>query len=338
LKAIQIHQFGTPDVMRYETFPTPQPAPGEVLIRVESVSVNYADIMRRSNAVYPFPTPLPFTPGSEVAGTIAALGEGVEGPPIGTPVFGLVGTGSGGYAQFVVTPAAQVIPIPPGVSMDEAAALPVAGTTALLLLRETAGVKTGETVLIPGASGGLGSYAIQLAKLLGAGCVIAATGSRDKFKHASALGADAVVDYSTPTWVDEVREVTGGRGVDVILEMNGGAVFAQSLRALAPFGRLVVYGMSSGQPLEFDPTSILQFFYNPSLNQSIHVFNLGLWFGMRGEAAGKALGDLISYVASGQVKVPVTTLMPLSRAADAHRMIEAREATGKVILKPWLES
>ncbi len=337
MKAIQIHQFGSPDVLQYETLAMPQPAPGEIVIRVESASVNYSDILRRSNAVYPFPTPLPFVPGSEVAGTVAALGDGVQGPAVGTPVFGLAGNGHNGYAQYVATPAVQVIPILPGVTMDEAAALPVAGTTALLLLRESAGIQPGETVLIPGAAGGVGSYAVQLAKLLGAGKVIAATGSRGKFESASALGADAAVDYSTPAWVDEVRALTAGRGVDVMLEMNGGALFAQSLRALAPFGRVVVYGMASRQPLDFDPASILQFFYDPSLNQSIHVFNLGLWFGMRPEAAGKAMGDFIGYVASGAVKVPVTTVLPLSCAADAHRMIEARATTGKIILKPWLD-
>ncbi len=338
MQAIQLHQFGTADVLRYETIDQPQPDAGEILIKVESASVNYSDVARRSNAIYPFPTPLPFIPGSEVAGTVAALGAGVDGPPVGTPVFALGGNGSNGYAQYIATSANQVIPIPPGVTMDEAASLPVAGTTALMILRELAGLQPGETVLVQGASGGVGTYAIQLAKLLGAGLVIGATSTPEKQAIAQAIGADYTVNYTQPDWADKVRQITDGRGVDVVLEMNGGEIFAQGLRCLAPFGRLVVYGISSGQPLQFDEDAILHFFYNPGLNQSLHVFNLGIWFGMRPEVAGRAMGDLIGYVASGQLKVQVNHVLPLSRAAEAHRMMEERRSTGKIILKPWSEN
>jgi NADPH:quinone reductase len=231
-----------------------------------------------------------------------------------------------------------VIPIPPGISMEQAAALPVAGTTALLLLREMAQLQPGETVLIQGAAGGVGSYATQIAKLLGAGSVIGAVSSTAKFQTVLDLGADHVVDYTQSDWADQVHTLTGGRGVDVVLEMNGGTVFAQGLRCLAPFGRLVVYGIASRQPLQFDDASILHFFYNPSLNQSIHVFNLGLWFGLRPQAAAKAMGDLIGYVASGQVKVQIGHSLPLSQAAQAHQMIEQRRTMGKIILKPWVEA
>jgi NADPH:quinone reductase len=292
----------------------------------------------RSNALYPFPTPLPFIPGNEVAGTVAALGEGVSSPPVGTPVFALVGNGANGYAQYAVTPAQQVIPIPPGVTFDQAAAIPVAGLTPLLILKEIAQLKPGETVLIQGAAGGVGGYAIQLARILGAGRIIGATSTADKFSTVLESGADRAVDYTASGWADEVRTLTDGRGVDVLLEMNGGDSFGQSLSCLAPFGRLVVYGTASGKPLNFDADSILRFFYNPSLNQSIHVFNLGLWFGLRPAEAGQALGELIGYVASGQVRVRVNHILPLAHAAEAHRMIEQRRTTGKIILKPWLDA
>ncbi|MDX2163443.1 MAG: NADPH:quinone oxidoreductase family protein [bacterium] len=338
MKAVQLTQYGSPEVLEYLTVPDLTPAAGEVLIRVESASVNYADIARRANIPYPFPTPLPFIPGSEAAGTIEAVGDGVNGLAVGTPVFALVGTGSNAYAQYVVTAATQVIPIPSGVSYDEAAALPVAGTTALLILREMAALQPGESVLIQGAAGGVGSYAVQLARLMGAGLIIGATSSPDKFSAAMAHGAHHVVDYTQPGWTEQVGKLTDGRGVDVVLEMHGGHTFGSSLRVLAPFGRLVVYGIASREPLRFSDEHIHHFFYNPALNQSILVFNLGLWFGLRPAGAGKAMGDIIGYVASGQVKVPVNHRFPLSQAAEAHRLIEARRTTGKVILKPWAEA
>lgn len=338
MKAVQFYQFGSPSVLTYETVDKPQPGPGEILIRLESVSVNFSDVARRANLPYPFPTPLPFRPGSEAAGIVEALGEGVDGPPVGTPVFALIGAGANGYAQYAVTYASQVIPLPPMLDFDTAAALAVAGITALMVLRQMARLNTGETVLVQGAAGGVGSYAVQLAKILGAGKVIGAASAPAKFDTIRQLGADDVVDYSEPDWVEQVLDLTDGRGVDVILEMRGGSSFAEGLRCLAPFGRIIVYGNASGDPLIFDAESIMRFFYNPSLNQSIHVFNLGLWFGLRADAAADALRELIGLVASGQVRVPVDHVLPLARAEEAHRLMESRQSTGKIILKPWLEA
>ena len=335
MKAVQIKEFGSAEVLQYTTIEQPQPQAGEILIKVEAASVNYSDTSRRANASYPFPTPLPFIPGSEVAGTVAALGEGVIEPSIGTPVFALVGNGASGYAQYAVTPATQVIPMPPTVTSEQAAAIPVAGTSAVLIMREVAKLQQGETILIQGAAGGVGSYAVQIAKILGARQIIGATSSSAKFDSILANGADAVVDYSQPDWGQQVRKLTDGRGADVILEMRGGDGFIQNIQCLAPFGRIVVYGMASRQPLVFDEQSITQFFYDPSLNQSIHVFNLGLFFGMKPEVAGEAMGDLIGLVASGQINVQVDTVLPLSYAAEAHRMMEAGQTTGKIVLKPW---
>lgn len=336
MKAVQITQFGGPEVLQLVNVPDPTPAAGEILIKVEVASVNYSDIARRRNAIYPFPTPLPFIPGSEVAGVVAALGEGVAGPPVGTPVFALAGHGSNGYADYVATPAPQVIPIPPGVSPEQAVSLPVAGTTALMLVRETGQLRAGETILIQGAAGGVGSYAVQIAKLLGAGTLIGAVSSPAKFAPVQALGATHTIDYSQAGWAAQVHEITGGRGVDLLLEMNGGPTFSEGLKTLAPFARLIVYGMSSGQPLAFDAESVRRFFYDPSLNQSIHVFNLGLQFGMRPHAAAQAMTDLITYVAAGQIKVTVDATFPLHRAADAHRLMESRQSTGKILLKPGM--
>lgn len=335
MQKIQLTEFGGPEVLAVIEAPVPTPGPGQILVKVESASVNFADVIRRRNSPYPFPTSLPFTPGGEVAGTVEHLGAGVDGPPVGTPVFALVGNdGSSGYAQYAVADAAQVIPIPPGLSADEAAGIVVAGSTAIITLTEVAGLAAGESVLVQGAGGGVGLYAVQIAKILGA-TVIGAAGSAERRAAALAAGADHVVDYTRDGWSDEVRDLTGGHGVDVVLEIGGESTFGPSVAALAPFGRLVVVAMACGRPLTLHPATIGRFFYDPALNQSLHAFNVGLWFGLRPEAAGAALGTLLGWVASGQVTVPVGTVLPLARAADAHRLLEDRAGTGKIILRPW---
>jgi len=336
MEAIRAKSFGTPDVLVLENVPVPRPGPGQVLIRVESVGVNFSDVKRRRNDPYPFPTALPYTPGGEVAGAVEALGDSVAGPPVGTPVFALVGNdGSTGYAQFAVANAAQVIPIPPGLRADVASGLVIAGSTAVLILEESARLQAGESVLVQGAAGGVGSYAVQIAKLLGAGTVIGAAGSPENREAVLALGADHAVDYTLADWPDRVLEFTGGRGADVVLEMAGGAMFGQSVSCLAPFGRAVVYGSSSGEPLRMNPETVQTLFYEPSPNQSLVAFNLGLWFGPHPEPAVGALQTLIGFVSSGQVEVPIGHVLPLSRAAEAHRMLEERRTTGKIVLKPW---
>lgn len=336
MHAIQLSRFGGPEVLEPVEIETPVAAPGEILIRVESAAVNFADIMRRRNDAYPFPTRLPFIPGSEVAGTIEALGDGVEGPPVGSPVFAVVGgDGSTGYAQYAVADAQQVIPIPDGISADEASGIVIAGSTAMLTLTDQAGLAGGESVLIGGAGGGVGTYAIQIAKSLGAAVVIGAASTPEKRAAALAAGAHHVVDPTVAGWEDEARERAGGVGVDVVLEMSGGTTFAEGLSILAPFGRFVVYGIASGQAGVFSAEAQHQFFYDPSMNQSIHVFNIGLYFGMRPMIAVEAMTRLVGLVASGQVRVQVGETLPLSDAAEAHRRIEARQSTGKVVLKPW---
>jgi NADPH:quinone reductase-like Zn-dependent oxidoreductase len=333
---VRAERFGGPEELTVvRTAPVPRPGPGQILLRVDAAGVNFADVMRRRNDPYPFPTTLPFTPGGEVAGTVEALGDGVEGPPIGTPVFALVGhDGSTGYAQFAVADAQQVIPIPPGLSADEAAGIVVAGSTAVLTLTEVGGLQPGQTVLVEGAGGGVGRYAVQVAKLLG-GTVVGAASTAARREAALADGADHVVDYTRPGWEDQVRAVTGGHGVDLALQVGGDDTFHQVLAALAPFGRIVVVGVPGGRQLSLDAATVNRFFHDPALNQSLHAFNVGLFFGLRPRAAVAALTTLIGYVASGRVTVPVGTVLPLEQAADAHRLLETRAATGKIILKPW---
>ncbi len=336
METVLAKSFGAPDVLVLEEVPVPQPGPGQVLIRVESAGVNFSDVKRRRGDVYPFPTSLPYTPGGEVAGTVEALGDGIDDPLVGTPVFALVGDdGSTGYAQFALANAPQVVPTPKGLSPDVASGLVIAGSTALLILKDAARLQPGEAVLVQGAAGGVGSYAVQLAKLGGAGTVIGAASTPEKREKVLELGADYAVDYTQEGWPERVRGLTGGHGVDVLLEMADGATFGHSLSCLAPFGRAVIYGSSSGDSLQLDPEMTQALFYDPAPNQSLIAFNLGLWFGMRPETAVDAMQRLIGHVLSGQVKVPVGHVLPLSQAAEAHRMLEERRTTGKIVLKPW---
>ncbi len=332
---VRIDRFGGPEVLAVHRAEVPHPGPGQILVRVEAAGVNFADVMRRRQDPYPFPTLLPFTPGGEVAGVVEALGEGVSGPPVGTAVFALVGNdGSGGYAQYAVADARQVIPVPPGLGTDAAAGIVVAGATAMLVLTEVGNVQRGQTVLVEGAGGGVGGFAVQIARILGA-TVIGAASTPARREAALAAGADHVVDYTRPGWQEAVRDVTSGRGVDLVVQVGGDATIREAIAALAPFGRIVVVGMPGGRPLTLDAATVRSFFYDPALNQSLHAFNVGLFFGLRPEAAVRALTTLVGHVAAGEVTVPVGTVLALEEAAQAHRLLEARQTTGKIVLRPW---
>jgi len=229
IQAISIHQHGGPEALRLEELPTPAPGPGEIRIRVRSAAVNLSDTMRRRDDPYPFPTSLPFVPGGEVAGTVDALGDGVEGPAIGTRVPALAGPdGSTGYAQCAIAAAERVVPTPEGVDEETASTVLVAGVMPLLALSEVARLQPGESVLVPAAAGGVGSYAVQLVRRLGAATVIALAGSAAKREAALELGADQALDSTDPGWPERVRELTGGAGVDV-----AGAAIGRLLGMLA---------------------------------------------------------------------------------------------------------
>lgn len=335
MKVIQMTELGGPEVLRLVELDDPEPPPGTVLIRVQSAAVNFSDVMRRRGDAYPVPTALPFVPGGEVAGTVAALGAGVDGPPVGTAVFAVVGTdGSGGYAELALAGASAVIPVPPGVDADAAAGIVIAGGAAMLMLTQSARLAEDESVFVPAAAGGAGGFAVQIAKRLGAGPVIAGASTPAKRQAALDLGADHAVDYGQAGWVDEVRDLTGGAGADVALEMSGGARLSQTLQALAPFGRAVVYGAVSGQHGRIPDEVLDAMLYDPSPNQSLSGFNLGPWFALRPEAASAALTRLIGWVADGEIRVPVGRSLPLAEAAEAHRLLETGATTGKVVLKP----
>ncbi|MBD2463500.1 NADPH:quinone oxidoreductase family protein [Oscillatoria sp. FACHB-1407] len=332
MKAARLHQYGKPNVFVYEDVEKPIPASNQVLIKVESVSVNFADLMRRRNDSYPYPTPLPAILGSEVAGTVTAVGEDVKGIKVGDRVFAVLPNGGmGGYAQYAIADIRQTIPIPEGMTVDQASTLVIAGVTAFQMLRDVARLQPGESVFIPGATGGVGSYAIQIAKVLGANPIFAGVSSESKRDSALQLGADYAIAYSQPNWSKEVRSLTDGKGIDVVLEMTGGGdIFDESLAILATFGRLVVYG-SVGQTIgAVEPIRLGR------ANQSLLGYYIAGQFQGKPREAVQALQDLSKLILSGQIEVKISHILPLSQVVEAHEILESRRSTGKIILKPWL--
>jgi NADPH2:quinone reductase len=321
--------FGAADVLVVKEVAKPVPGPGKILVKVEAVSVNFADIRRRRNDPYPVPTPLPFILGGEVSGYVDAVGEGVSNFRAGDKVFALLG--EGGYAQYAVADARQVMPLPADIDLDIASTLVVAGVTAYQTLKDAGRIQKGETVFIPGVLGGVGTYALQLAKIFGAGKIIAGASTPERRSEALSRGADHAVDYTSDEWPEEVKRLTGGKGADVILDMAGGKVFHQSLKALAPFGRLIVYGTASLEAYSFAPNSLLP------LNQTVTGYYVANWFATKPGEAVAAFNALVDLISSGKINVDVAERLPLSKVVEAHKTMESRRATGKLVLKPWLE-
>lgn len=325
MRHVVMHSTGGPEVLRIEEVPDLVPGPGEVLVRVEAAGVNYADTMRR-RGVYLETTPVPFVLGAEIAGTVEGLGSGVSGFAKGDRVFAAVGVG--GYAEHIRVPAAQLVPMPDGLSFDQAAALPVQGLTAALLLKDAGHLVSGETVLIHAAAGGVGLIASQLAKAYGADRVIGLASSHTKRELALSIGrADAVLDYTLDRWPDAVRGAAGGRGIDLVLASTGGDVLSSSLQSLAPFGRLIVFGDAGGDGLALDAGRLL------TPNQAVIGFSFGGYLG-RPELIAKRLGELVGMVLSGRLSLHIGATFPLAEASEAHRLLESRASMGKIILHP----
>ena len=267
-------------------------------------------------------TRTPMTLGIEVAGTVAELGPGVSTPAEGSRVVAFV---NGGYAEYAVAQATTVIPIPASLDFTRAAAFPVQGLTAYQLLRESAHIQPGESVLVHAAAGGVGTLAIQLAKLMGAGIVAGTASNGSKLDLIRRLGVDAAINYTEDNWVEQVKDATRGQGSDIILEMLGGEITEQSLKCLAPFGRMVIYGAASGKIAQF---SGIQLMYK---NQAI----IGYWLTSqlrRADRIAMAAMELMQFLASGKLQIIVGQTFPLAEAAQAHQAIAERRTMGKVVL------
>ncbi|MGB3682052.1 MAG: zinc-binding dehydrogenase [Rubrobacteraceae bacterium] len=325
MKIIKMYEPGEPEVLVAEDAETPEPGPDEVLIEVALAGVNYADTgMRRGMFHGPGSADMPATPGFEVGGTIAKLGENVTGLGEGARVVAVLGTG--GYAEYAVAPVDSVVEIPDGVDFLQATALLVQGITAYGVLHDSARIQPGEGVLVQAAAGGVGTLAVQLAKLAGAGTVIGTASTGEKRSLAESLGADRTVDYTRDGWAEEVLEATGGRGVDVVLESVGGEVGEQAYGCLAPLGRLVTFGAASGEGMA--PPDMWQLNMK---GQTVSGYG-GPW--IRPGAANKAREGISAYLRSGELKVVEGPSFKLEDAARAHRAIEGRATVGKVTLIP----
>lgn len=324
MKQVQLNQYGTPDVLKLVDTEIPQPKAGEVVIKAEAIGVNYSDTLRRRN-LYFQPTPLPYVLGSEAVGQIVSVGEGVEQPyVVGTTVLAILPFG-GGYAEYVVAIAQYCVPLPPNIDAKTATAIFVQGSTAQLMISQVAKDLTNKTVLINAAAGGVGSLLVQLAKLNGAK-VIAASSSDEKLKTAKANGADETVNYSAKSWGEKVKQLNNGKGVDIAFEMVGGDVYNETVKSLAQGALLIVYGCASGVQGSIHP----EYFVDENISQS--GFNLAFYITTKMQVWQEALGTVIGLIAQGQLKISTPKTFALTDVAEAHKQIEARQTTGKVVL------
>jgi len=315
MRAIQIREFGGPEVLELVDLPIPDPAAGEVLLKVTAAGVNFADTHQRGDQ-YVAKQSLPMIPGAEVVGVRTDTGERV-----------VAIVGHGGYAEYAVAPAARCFPVPEGVDDATALALLMQGLTAWHLYRTAGRVAPGETVVVHSAAGGVGSLAVQLGKPLGAGRVIGTATSEPKRELALGLGADAVVDGAADGLTERLIEANLGEPVDVVFDMAGGAVFDASFDALAHFGRIVVCGIASREQNEIRTGKLLR--------TSRSVVGFWLFHALdRPALVDEALADLFARAGAGELQVVVGATYGLSEAAQAQIDLVERRTTGKVLLDP----
>ncbi len=323
MRAVVVERFGGPEVLQVVEQGEPVPGPGQVLIRVEYTSVNFADIKARHGQYHGGGAP-PYVPGLDAMGVVAALGPGVGNLSVGQRVIAFPASGS--YAELVLADAALAFPVPDEVEALQAAACPVVGLTSYKLLADVARVRPGEAVLVHAAAGGVGTTALQIARLLGAGLVVGAVGSAGKEEAARAAGADLVVNIREADWPDRIKEATAGRGVDVILDSVAGRVTGESFRCLAPFGRLVNFGDASGET-GWVPTIDLH-----GSCRAVLGFSLGTTRRQRPQDLAAAAAAVLGFLAHKLLTMHVSREMRLEQAGDAHRLVEDRRSTGKVLL------
>jgi NADPH:quinone reductase-like Zn-dependent oxidoreductase len=334
MKAVLVTKYGPPEVLKYDDVEDPQPTAGQVRVRVRAVGVNFADILARVG-LYPDAPKPPFIPGLEVSGEVEELGGDIQGLNVGQSVMAL--TMSAAYAEKVCVPAVQVVPLPPGMDFEVGAALPVNYLTAYHMLFTLGNIRPGERLLIHAAAGGVGLAAIELARI--AGAEVFGTASRSKFEFLKERGVQHCIDYHTQDFEEIVRALTGGEGVDIVLDAVGGDSFAKSYRLLRPAGRLMVFGFSmavtgasrnllkaAGSYLrmpKFDPLRMMR------ENRAVMGVHLGH---LRPEMIRSEYEQLLKYFAEGRIRPYVGKTFPLAQSSAAHRFIQERKNIGKVLL------
>ena len=320
MQVIEVKQFGGPDTLQLIEDTAPLPKAGQIVVEVKASGINFADIMAREGH-YPAVPSAPFRPGFEVAGTVSQRGDGVQGHQIGERVMGIVA--SGGYATHAVLDAANAYVLPDALGFAEATALLIQGLTAFFLL-ETGHLQAGQTVLIPGAAGGVGSLAVQIAKLKGAGKVIGLA-SLSKHDLVKSLGADAVFDYTSAGWSKSVLAETGDTGVNIFLDSQGDLA-SEAFATLGDKAHWLVFGGQSGSGRGLPPERLW-----PMVGKNITLRG----YNVSANAAewGRGVSEMLAWVASGKLKLSSQSF-PLTEAAQAHEAISARQTTGKVVLVP----
>lgn len=322
MKALLCKVHGGPETLVLEDLPLLQPGPGEVVVHVHAAALNFPDTLIIENK-YQFKPPLPFSPGGEVAGTVKAVGAGVTGFVPGQPVIATCGWG--GFAEEVCTEARKLVPLPPGVSMEAAASLVVTYGTTQYALQERAHLRPGETLLVLGAAGGTGLSAVELGKLMGAR-VIAAASSAEKLALCREYGADELIDYRREDLKERLKQLTGGRGVDVVYDPVGGSITEAALRGMAWQGRYLVIGFTAGE------------IPRPPLNLALlkGCSIVGVFYGRFREEqpalADELLAQLTGWLAQGRIRPAVTQRRPLEEGSAALQDLAARRVLGKIVL------
>ncbi|MFJ3802397.1 zinc-binding alcohol dehydrogenase family protein [Streptomyces sp. NPDC090088] len=322
MRAVEFQEYGGPEVLRVVRTAAPEPGPGQVTVETVWAGVNFADVKARADGYRV--ASLPYRPGLEVSGRIRAVGDGVEGLRAGQEVAALVD--GGGYAEVVLAEAARVFPLPDGLDLRTAATLPTVLPTAHALVHEVGRLRAGESVLVHGAAGGVGTAVGQLARAAGAGAVYGVASSDAKADYALKYGYDAV--FRPDTFETDVRRATGGRGVDLVLDPVGGDTLRRGLEALAVFGRLVSFGNAGGaEPWQAGQNELY------ARGRSVGGFSV-LALAQSAPDALRALTErALRTVRDGTVVLPVTAEFPLSDAAGAHHLIGGRASTGKLLLR-----
>jgi NADPH2:quinone reductase len=322
MKAIRVESYGGPDQMVYADIEKPAAQPHEALVRTEAIGVNFIDVYHRTGL---YPLPLPFTPGSEAAGTVESIGSEVSDLAIGDRVAYAMTVGA--YAEYAAVPAARLVKIPEGIDAQAGAAAMLQGMTAHYLSTSTYPLKNGDTALVHAAAGGVGLLLIQMAKRAGAR-VFGTVSTQEKARLAREAGADEVILYTEQDFQQEVRRMTDGKGVQVVYDSVGKTTFMKSLDSLAPRGVLALFGQSSGSVPPFDAALLAQkgslYLTRPTLAHYVLT---------REELLARA-GDVFTSITRGELKLRIEKTFPLSEAAKAHRQLEGRATTGKILLLP----
>jgi NADPH2:quinone reductase len=322
MKAIRVHQYGGVEVLSYEDIPVPEPGAGEARVKIEAIGLNYVDVYQRAGL---YQLKLPFTLGMEGAGIVDAVGRDVSEVKVGDRVaYSMV---PGAYAEYAVVPSSRLVPLPKNIDSRSAAATMLQGKTAHYLTHSTYPLKTGDTALVHAAAGGVGLLLVQIAKRRGA-TVFGTVSTEEKAGLAREAGADDIILYTQTDFAAEIKRLTNGRGLDVVYDSVGQTTFEKSLDCLRPRGYMVLFGQSSGPVPPFNLGTLAAkgslFVTRPTLAH----------YAITREELLQRANDLFNWIAAGQLKLRIDKTFPLVEAAEAHRQLEGRKTTGKVLLLP----